>query len=81
MIEEKERIEEMRENHRKVEEIVPKQFYQWLKIFRKVESKRMPTRKPWDHAIDLRPDFVPRKERIYLLSRIEKKEVQAFVKN
>jgi len=71
----------MRENHRKVEEIVPKQFYQWLKIFRKVESKRMPTRKPWDHAIDLRPDFVPRKERIYLLSRIEKKEVQAFVKN
>jgi len=81
MIEEKERIEEMRENHRKVEEIVPKQFYQWLKISRKVESKRMPTRKPWDHAIDLRPDFVPRKERIYLLSRIEKKEVQAFVKN
>jgi len=81
MIEEKERIEEMRENHRKVEEIVPKQFYQWLKIFRKVESKRMPTRKPWNHAIDLRPDFVPRKERIYLLSRIEKKEVQAFVKN
>jgi len=81
MIEEKERIEEIRENHRKVEEIVPKQFYQWLKIFRKVESKRMPTRKPWDHAIDLRPDFVPRKERIYLLFCIEKKEVQAFVKN
>ena len=65
----------MRKDHRKVEEMVPKQFYWWLKVFGKVESERIPTRKPWDHAIDLRPDFISRKERIYPLSHTEKEEV------
>jgi len=64
-----------------VEEMVPKQFYWWLKVFGKVESERIPTRKPWDHAIDLRPDFVPRKERIYPLSHTEKEKVQAFMES
>jgi len=39
----------------------------------------MPVHKTWDHAIDLQEEFVPKKGRIYLLSRIERKEVQAFV--
>jgi len=80
-MEEREMKEEMKEDHRTVEKIVPKHFHKWKKVFRKVESERMPMRKPWDHAIDLREDFVPRKERIYPLSRIEKEEVQAFVEN
>ena len=41
----------------------------------------MPTQKPWDHTIDLKEDFVLRKGRIYPLSRIEKEEVQVFVKS
>jgi len=41
----------------------------------------MPARKPWDHAISCKEDFVPRKEQIYPLSRIEKEEVQAFVES
>jgi len=48
-------------------------------VFEKVESERMPVRKPWDHAINLREDFVPRKERTYLMSREEKEEVREFV--
>jgi len=35
----------MEMDHRKVEEIVPKWFHRWLKMFGKVESKRMPVRK------------------------------------
>jgi len=35
----------MKADHRKVEEIVSKRFYKWLKVFEKVESKRMPVRK------------------------------------
>jgi len=45
---------EMEEDHRKIKEIVPKKFLKWRKVFRKVESKRMLTRKIWDHAIDLK---------------------------
>jgi len=59
---ERERWEEIEEDHRKVEELVPRHFHKWKRVFGKVESERMPTRKPWDHAIDLREDFVPRKE-------------------
>ena len=59
----------------KVRKIVPQRFHKWLKMFKKVELEKMPVRKPWDHAINLREDFVPRKGRTYLMSREEKEEV------
>jgi len=40
----------------------------------------MPTRKIWDHAIDMKEEFVPRKGKVYLLSREEREEVQEFIK-
>jgi len=39
----------------------------------------MPTRKIWDHTIDLKEIFKLQKRRIYLLSKDERKEVQNFV--
>jgi len=41
----------------------------------------MPTRKPWNHAIELKEGFVPRKRKVYLLSKKEREEVQAFVED
>jgi len=73
--------EEMEEDHRKIEEMVPRKFLKWKKVFGKVESERMPTRKVWDHAIDLKETFKPRKKRIYPLSKNEREEVQNFVKD
>jgi len=35
----------MEEDHRKIKEMVPKKNLKWKKVFRKVESERMPTRK------------------------------------
>jgi len=63
----------------KVKRMVPQKFHKWLKVFGKVESEKMPIRKPWDHAINLKEDFVPRKERTYLMLRQEKEEVREFV--
>jgi len=51
------REKEMEADHRKVEEMVPKRFHRWLKVFGKVESERMLVRKAWDHVIDLNDDF------------------------
>ena len=34
----------------------------------------MPTRKLWDYVIDMK-EFVPRKEKVYLLSRKEREEM------
>ena len=66
---------------RKMEEIVPRRFHKYLKVFEKKESERMPMRKAWNHAIDLRKGFVPKKGKIYLLSRVEREEIQEFVKD
>ena len=49
-------------------------------MFGKKQSERMPTRKPWDHAIDVKKGFMPRKEKVYSLSREEREEVREFVK-
>jgi len=39
----------------------------------------MPIWKIWDHAIDMKEGFIPRKGKVYLLSREEKKEVREFI--
>jgi len=66
---------------RKTEKMVPRWFHKYLKVFEKKESERMPTRKAWDHTIDLREGFVLKKGKIYPLSRVEREEVQEFVKD
>jgi len=73
------REEEMELDHRKVEAMVPQRFHWWLKVFGKVESEKMPIRKIWDHAIDLKKDFKASKARVYPLSRNEREEVQQFI--
>ena len=39
------REEEIELDHQKVEVMVPQKFHKWLKVFGKVESERIPTRK------------------------------------
>jgi len=75
------REEEIELDHRKVEAMVPRRFHKWLKVFKKVESERMPTRKIWDHAIDLKEEFKTSKVRVYPLSRNEREEVQQFIQD
>jgi hypothetical protein len=60
-------------------DLVPKTYHQYLKVFSKKESERMPIRKPWDHAIDLKETFKPKKGRLIPLSPKEQKEVSDFI--
>jgi len=41
----------------------------------------MPVQKTWDHAIELKKGFMPKKGKVYSLSREEREEVQAFVED
>ena len=81
IVEEKENEEEDLIELRVTEEMVPRRFYKYLKVFKKKDSERMPTRKTWDHAIDLREGFVLKKDKIYPLLRVEREKVQEFVKD
>jgi len=46
-----------------------------------VKSERMPTKKVWDHIIDLKETFKPQKRKIYSLSKDKREEVQSFVED
>jgi len=61
--------------------LVPQKFWKWKKVFGKRESERMPARKVWNHAIELKEGFMLRKGKVYSLSREEREEVQTFVED
>ena len=68
------------ENEETLKKLVPKRFWKWKRVFRKKESKRMPVQKTWDHAIELKEEFIPKKGKMYSLLREEREEVQGSVK-
>ena len=72
--------EEAARSEEEAKELVPERFHQWIKMFGKKQSERMPTRKVWDHVIEVKKGFVPRKGKVYPLSRDEREEVREFVK-
>jgi len=39
--------------------LVPEKFHKWIKVFGKKQSERMPMRKLWDHAIEMKEGFIP----------------------
>jgi len=59
--------------------LVSEKFYKWIKVFGKKQSEQIPTRKIWDHAIDMKEGFVPRKRKVYSLLREEREEVCKFI--
>ena len=72
--------EEAAKSEAEAKKLVPKKFHKWIKVFGKKQSERMPMRKLWDHVIDVKKGFVPRKGKVYPLSREEREEVREFVK-
>jgi len=67
--------EEAAKSEAEARKLVPEIFHQWIKVFGKKQSERMPTRKLWNHAIEVKEGFVPRKGKVYPLSREEREEV------
>ena len=57
-------VQQEKPNEKTLEELVPKEYHKFLKVFSKKESKRMPLQKPWNHAIDLKDTFKPKKGHI-----------------
>jgi hypothetical protein len=65
---------------KKVEDIVPNHYHEYLSIFDSKKSERFPPSRVWDHAINLKPDFMPKDCKIYPLSEKEKKVLKEFIK-
>jgi len=63
---------EVARSEAEAKKLVLEKFYKWIKVFSKKQSERMPTRKIWDHVIDMKKEFVLRKGKVYLLLREER---------
>ena len=50
--------EEAAKSEVETKELVPEKFHEWVKVFGKKQSERMPMRKVWDHAIEMKEGFV-----------------------
>ena len=72
--------EEVAKSEEEAKKLVLENFHRWIKVFGKKQSERMPTRKLWDHVIDIKEGFMLRKGKVYPLSREEREEVREFVK-
>jgi len=58
---------------------LPDVYAECRMVFKKEASERMLEHKPWDHAIDLKPDFIPKDCKVYPLSPEEQKEQDKFL--
>ena len=61
-------------------QIVPKEYHSFRKVFNEEASKRIPEPKPWDHAIDLKPNAPASFDcKIYPLSPREQQAMEEFL--
>ncbi|ESK81584.1 reverse transcriptase-rnase h-integrase [Moniliophthora roreri MCA 2997] len=62
-----------------IEELIPSYLIGYRDRFEKGKAERFPPARTYDHAIDLKPDFVPRNCKLYPLSPIEQEEQDKFL--
>ena len=72
--------EKATKSEEETKKLVSQRFHKWIYIFGKKTSKRMLTKKMWDYIIEVKKGFVPRKKKVYPLSREKKREVWEFIK-
>ncbi len=62
------------------DQIVPKQYHKWNKVFSEEEAKRYPQHQPWDIAIDLVKDAPKVLDcKIYLLTLVEQGRLEDYI--
>ena len=67
------------ETKKSLDELLPEHYRHYKTVFEKSASERFPTSRPWDHAIDLKTDFIPKDCKIYPLSPAEQAKLDEFL--
>lgn len=61
------------------EHTIPNSYNDYRDVFEKKASERFPESRPYDHAIDLKPDFIPKNCKVYPLSPKEQTLMDEFI--
>ena len=67
-------------NAEQEESILPTQYMLWKEVFEQKAAKQFPSKCPWDHAIELKDDFKPKKGKIYPLNPLEQNTLDDWIK-
>ena len=62
-----------------LEEMVPLELLNYKDIFEKVMAEQFLESQPWDHAIDLKEDFVPTDCKVYPMTLPEQAKLDKFI--
>ncbi|THH00881.1 hypothetical protein EW145_g7016 [Phellinidium pouzarii] len=58
---------------------IPAHYHNFIHLFEKKAAERFPIERPYDHAIDLKPDFVPRDCKLYSMTPKEELALDEFL--
>lgn len=61
------------------QKILPEAYQDFASVFEKKAAERFPSSRPWDHAIELKPDFVPKDFKPYRLAPQEQRAADEFI--
>ncbi|EEB93791.1 hypothetical protein MPER_07511, partial [Moniliophthora perniciosa FA553] len=67
------------EKKKLLEELIPSYLLDFRPQFEKRKAERFPETRPYDHAIELKPNYVPKKQGLYRLNEIETKAMEEFI--
>ncbi|KAF8224922.1 hypothetical protein L208DRAFT_1064880, partial [Tricholoma matsutake] len=62
-----------------LDKLLPEQYREYRRIFKKEALERFPESRPWDHVIELKMDFMAKDCRVYPLSPAEQKKLDKFL--
>jgi hypothetical protein len=61
-------------------QMVSKEYHKYSKVFSEIDSHRLPQHRPWDHAIDLKPDALETlKSKVYPIPYNEQGALNKFI--
>jgi hypothetical protein len=67
------------EKKKSLDDLLPKAYHEYKSVFEKEVSERFPESRPWDYAIDLKPDFIPKDCKVYPLTPAEQTKLNEFL--
>ncbi|ESK81181.1 hypothetical protein Moror_2289 [Moniliophthora roreri MCA 2997] len=70
---------QQQEVKREIDDLIPSYLQEYRDCFEKGKAEQFPPSQSYDHAIELKPDFVPRNCKLYPLSPYEQKEQNKFL--
>ena len=74
---EKEKVESIKK--KSLKEQVPIEFHKYLLVFSEQEASWMPEHTSYDHKIDLKEDFEPKRSKIYRIDPVNKETLNKFI--